>query len=88
MPEIALRAKNGLRRDQNADGKARQLRAIVNFGETSQFANECVVADAVIIEPVSTPQFPANREKNREFFDFVLVTRSRRPANLMIMGLF
>jgi hypothetical protein len=28
---------------------------------------DCVVADAVLIEPVSTPKFPANREINREF---------------------
>jgi hypothetical protein len=26
-----------------------------------------VVADAVVVEPVSTAKFPANREKNREF---------------------
>ena len=26
-----------------------------------------MVADAVTVEPVSTPKFPANREKNREF---------------------
>jgi hypothetical protein len=26
-----------------------------------------VVADAVAVEPVSTPKFPANREINREF---------------------
>jgi hypothetical protein len=26
-----------------------------------------VVADAVVVEPVSTPKFPANREINREF---------------------
>ena len=26
-----------------------------------------MVADAVAVEPVSTPQFPANREINREF---------------------
>jgi hypothetical protein len=26
-----------------------------------------LVADAVAVEPVSTVQFPANREKNREF---------------------
>jgi len=25
-----------------------------------------MVADAVVVEPVSTPEFPANREKNRE----------------------
>jgi hypothetical protein len=29
-----------------------------------------VVADAVQIEPVSASEFPANREINREFFDF------------------
>jgi hypothetical protein len=27
-----------------------------------------VVADAVAVEPVSTVKFPANREKNREFY--------------------
>jgi hypothetical protein len=26
-----------------------------------------VAADAVLVEPVSTPKFPANREINREF---------------------
>jgi len=29
-----------------------------------------VAADAVAVEPVSTAKFPANREKNREFFNF------------------
>ena len=28
---------------------------------------DCVVADAVAVEPVSAPKFPANREINREF---------------------
>ncbi|HET7384380.1 MAG TPA: hypothetical protein VFJ59_17565 [Pseudolabrys sp.] len=28
------------------------------------------MADAVTYEPVSTPKFPANREKNREFRQF------------------
>jgi len=27
-----------------------------------------VMADAVAVEPVSTSKFPANREKNSEFF--------------------
>jgi hypothetical protein len=31
---------------------------------------EWVVADAVTVEPVSIPQFPANRENNREFCRF------------------
>ena len=35
-----------------------------------------MVADAVAVEPVSPTNFPANREKNREFFDF------RRPFRL------
>jgi hypothetical protein len=29
-----------------------------------------LVADAIAFEPVSTPKFPANREKNREFSNF------------------
>jgi hypothetical protein len=41
-----------------------------------------VVADAVAFEPVSTPKFPANREKNREFrriraFDAILFADTR-----------
>jgi hypothetical protein len=36
----------------------------------SPFDWDCVVADAVGFEPVSTMEFPANREINREFFDF------------------
>jgi hypothetical protein len=32
----------------------------------SPFDWECVVADAVVFEPVSTIEFPANREINRE----------------------
>ena len=30
-------------------------------------SGDCVVADAVLVEPVSTAEFPANRENNREF---------------------
>ena len=37
----------------------------------SRGSKECVVADAVAIEPVSVLQFSANREKNREFFVFL-----------------
>jgi hypothetical protein len=29
---------------------------------------DCVVADAAQVEPVSPAKFPANREKNREFY--------------------
>jgi hypothetical protein len=31
-----------------------------------------LVADAVVVEPVSTLKFPANREKNREYCNFKL----------------
>jgi hypothetical protein len=34
-----------------------------------------MVADAVIVEPVSTLKFPASREKNRDFFDSGAVYR-------------
>jgi hypothetical protein len=47
----------------------------------------CVVADAVIIEPVSILKFPANREKNREFFYFGTPGASREPTNPTISGL-
>jgi hypothetical protein len=36
----------------------------------SLFAWDCVVADAVAVEPVSQVGFPANREINREFCQF------------------
>jgi hypothetical protein len=39
-----------------------------------------LVADAVDIEPVSCPKFPANREKNREFFK-ITTLRAAQTAN-------
>src|SRR6188768_2026667 len=54
----------------------------------SRGSKECVVADAVVIEPVSASQFPANREKNREFCNFEAPSRIRRPASPMISGAF
>jgi hypothetical protein len=36
----------------------------------SQFAKDCVVADAVAVEPVSQVEFPANREINKVFYQF------------------
>jgi hypothetical protein len=36
---------------------------------------KALVADAVAVELVSTPEFPANREKNREFFDSGAVSK-------------
>jgi hypothetical protein len=45
---------------------------------------DCVVADAVAVEPVSTTKFPANREKNREFFNFWPYRGLEHPMRPMI----
>ena len=37
--------------------------------------------DAVRCEPVSAPKFPANREINREFFDFGPKSESEPPID-------
>jgi hypothetical protein len=43
----------------------------LNLAESlmAAFPLERLVADAVAFERVSTVEFPANREKNRDFFD-------------------
>jgi hypothetical protein len=46
-----------------------------------------VVADAVQIEPVSTGKFPANREKNREFYIITVSVASETANNGVITGL-
>jgi hypothetical protein len=46
------------------------------------------VADAVAVEPVSTPKFPANREKNRDFFNFGPDRGLKHPMRPMIPGAF
>jgi hypothetical protein len=48
---------------------------------------DCVVADAVSVEPVSDPEFPTNREKNREFFNFGPDRGLEHPMRPMISGL-
>src|ERR1035437_4383311 len=55
----------------------RELNANIRLRTSQKTAN--VVADAVIVEPVSAPKFPANREINREFFDFGLALQLRSP---------
>src|SRR5450759_1044295 len=45
---------------------------------------EGLAADAVVVEPVSTTKFPANREKNREFFNSKHCSRLRWPTSPMI----
>ena len=48
---------------------------------------EGAVADTVAVEPVSTPKFPANREINREFFNFGLARGPEVAIRPMIQGL-
>jgi hypothetical protein len=45
------------------------------------------MADAVAIEPVSASPFPANREKNREFYNFRATWQLRALGSPMILGL-
>ena len=48
----------------SGDGPSGQQAAIIALA----IRNCCLVADAVQVEPVSPAKFPANREKNREFY--------------------
>jgi hypothetical protein len=45
-----------------------------------------MVADAVVVEPVSDAKFPANREKSREYRDFQLFLRSEAAKEPMVLG--
>jgi hypothetical protein len=56
--------------------------------QQNQFAPSIMVADAVAIEPVSASKLPANREKNREFFDFGSVLRIRELISPTVSGAF
>jgi hypothetical protein len=47
-------------------------RDISEVSGKSPFITDCVVADAVLVELVSTPKFAANREKNREFCEIAV----------------
>ena len=46
-----------------------------------------LVADAVVVEPVSTAKFPANREKNREFCKIVASGAPETANNGVVTGL-
>ena len=67
--------------------KARQPRGNSRGLRKCPFARECVVADAVVLEPVSAPIFPANREKNRELLRIWPSRRSLRPVGERIQWL-
>jgi hypothetical protein len=45
---------------------------------------DCVVADAVVVEPVCTAEFPANKEKNRDVFNEGLFPDRIPPVSLIV----
>ena len=45
------------------------------------------MTDAVHVEPVSAPKFPANREKNREFCRIAISVKSETVNNGVAAGL-
>jgi RNase H-fold protein (predicted Holliday junction resolvase) len=45
-----------------------------------------LVADAVLVEPLSTPKFPANREKNREFRNIAALGVPETTINSVVIG--
>jgi hypothetical protein len=47
--------------------KSPQIAGYSSETRNRRFVSECVVADALALEPVSTPKFPFIRENNREF---------------------
>jgi len=46
-----------------------------------------LVADAVAFEPVSIPNFPANREKNKEFYRIAVSVAPETVNNGVVTGL-
>src|SRR6478672_9807849 len=61
IPPAGRRTAKTTRRIGRANaGFSRKVSGIRDWGN-------CVVAHVVQVEPVSTREFPANREKNREF---------------------
>ena len=74
---MALHNWNSASRDQSLDEKSRRPRVYLRSLAKFPVAPECVVADAVACEPVSVSEFPANREKNREFYK---ITALRAPV--------
>ena len=60
-------------------------RHTTGFGK-SLCISDCVVADAVVVEPVSIVGFPANREKNRDFRNSLLFLGPDAARVPMIWG--
>ena len=59
--------------------------SILEFKKAAREA--MVAADAVAVEPVSTPKFPGNREKNREFCKLVAFGAAETPNRAVVAGL-
>jgi hypothetical protein len=59
----------------------------VTVGTEIRDSADCVVADAVVCEPVSAAKFPANREKNREFYRNEVLVASATVNNGVVTGL-
>jgi hypothetical protein len=57
---------------------------ILRYFRKSPFVGDCVVADAVAVEPVSASYFPANREINREFWQICHRTQTTLLIHPMI----
>ena len=78
-------AETAFRRPQPR--KSAQIRGlwcrVRDFGD----GEKCVVADAVTVEPVSTAEFPANREKNREFCKIATSGAATTANNTVVTGL-
>ena len=53
----------------------------------SLVVRDCVVADAVQVEPVPTAKFPANGEENREFYRIAVSAASETVNNSAVTGL-
>ena len=77
-------AETAFRRPQPR--KSAQIRGlwcrVRDFGD----GEKCVVADAVVVELVSAAQFPANREKNRDFRNSLLFLGPDAARVPMIWG--
>jgi hypothetical protein len=66
-------------------GKAAESQGLFRRRRESEIAQDCVVAEAVLIGPVSVGIFPANREKNREYRE---KTTQELDSEVIFVGAF
>ena len=72
---------------QNVSGEARQLRAICKFPGNLAVRKSAWWRTQSLSNLSLQPQFPANREKNREYCNFGATSRNKRPRCPMISRL-